>query len=78
MKCAHLGSYPSVAAQPGTITTWALYLEPALCRPLLADLRDAYAHTGRHTDFHQRLTRLHEDYQRRPGLIHRLDRRDLR
>ncbi|MGW1887439.1 hypothetical protein [Streptomyces sp. NPDC001970] len=63
-----------MAAQPGTITTWALYLELALCRPLLADLRDAYAHTGRHTDFHQRLTRLHEDCQRR----HRLDRRDLR
>ncbi|MGW1888393.1 hypothetical protein [Streptomyces sp. NPDC001970] len=45
---------------------------------LLAELRDAYAHTGRHTDFQQRLTRLREDYQRRPGLIHRLDRRDLR
>lgn len=45
---------------------------------LLADLRDAYAHTGRDTDFHQRLTRVREDYQRRPGLLHRLDRRGLR
>ncbi|WP_030172884.1 hypothetical protein [Streptomyces sp. NRRL S-813] len=45
---------------------------------LLAELRDAYAHTGRDTDFHQRLTRLREDYQRRPGLIHRLDRHGLR
>ncbi|WP_235459212.1 hypothetical protein [Streptomyces olivochromogenes] len=45
---------------------------------LLAELRDAYAHTGGHTDFQQRLTRLREGNQRRPGLIHRLDRRDLR
>ncbi|WP_210589787.1 hypothetical protein [Streptomyces sp. GESEQ-35] len=45
---------------------------------LLAELRDAYAHTGRDTDFHQRLTRLREDYQHRPGLIHRLDRHSLR
>ncbi|MBC2900536.1 hypothetical protein [Streptomyces cupreus] len=45
---------------------------------LLAELRDAYAHTGRDTDFHQRLTRLREHYQRRPGLIHRLDRQSLR
>lgn len=45
---------------------------------LLAELRDAYAHTGRDADFRRRLTRLREDYQRRPGLIHRLDRRSLR
>ncbi|UUU22192.1 hypothetical protein [Streptomyces sp. DSM 40750] len=45
---------------------------------LLAELRDAYAHTGRSTDFRQRLINLREDYQRRPGLIHRLDRRGLR
>ncbi|MFE3854904.1 hypothetical protein ACFXPN_27695 [Streptomyces griseorubiginosus] len=45
---------------------------------LLVELRDAYAHTGRDTDFHQRLTCLREDYQRRPGLIHRLDRHSLR
>ncbi|MGW7381692.1 hypothetical protein [Streptomyces sp. NPDC054794] len=45
---------------------------------LLAELRDAYAHTGGHADFQQRLTRLREGNQRRPGLIHRLDRRDLR
>ncbi|WP_405644368.1 hypothetical protein [Streptomyces sp. NBC_00019] len=42
------------------------------------ELRDAYAHTGRDTDFHQRLTGLREDYQRRPALIHRLDRHSLR
>ncbi|MDH6212877.1 hypothetical protein [Streptomyces pseudovenezuelae] len=45
---------------------------------LLAELRDAYAHTGRDMDFDQRLTRLREDHQRRPGLIHRLDRHSLR
>ncbi|MFE9173997.1 hypothetical protein ACFYNZ_31860 [Streptomyces kebangsaanensis] len=45
---------------------------------LLAELRDAYAHTGQETDFHQRLTRLREGNQRRPGLIHRLDRHSLR
>ncbi|MBX7553911.1 hypothetical protein ABZX95_28945 [Streptomyces sp. NPDC004232] len=45
---------------------------------LLAELRDAYAHARQHTDFHQRLARLREDYQRRPGLIHRLDRHGLR
>lgn len=33
---------------------------------LLAELLDAYAHTGRGTDFHQRLPRLCADYQRRP------------
>ncbi|MFE4868230.1 hypothetical protein [Streptomyces sp. NPDC056682] len=45
---------------------------------LLAELRDAYAHTGRDADFQQRLTRLRDNYQRRPGLIHRLDRHGLR
>jgi hypothetical protein len=45
---------------------------------LLAELRDAYAHTGRSADFTQRLTRLRENYQRRPALIHRLDRHSLR
>ncbi|MFF4750497.1 hypothetical protein ACWD5R_37515 [Streptomyces sp. NPDC002514] len=45
---------------------------------LLAELRDAYAHTGRSADFRQRLINLREDYRRRPGLIHRLDRRGLR
>ncbi|MFB7630631.1 hypothetical protein ACFC0M_06750 [Streptomyces sp. NPDC056149] len=45
---------------------------------LLTELRDAYGHTGHDTDFHQRLTRLREDHQRRPGLIHRLDRHNLR
>ncbi|WP_432191447.1 hypothetical protein [Streptomyces sp. bgisy027] len=45
---------------------------------LLAELRDAYVHTGRSTDFRQRLTNLREDYQRRPGLIHRLDHHGLR
>ncbi|PZH16355.1 hypothetical protein C1I97_06790 [Streptomyces sp. NTH33] len=45
---------------------------------LLAELRDAYAHTGRHTDFGRRLTRLREDNQRRTGLLHRLDRHSLR
>ncbi|GAA0354250.1 hypothetical protein [Streptomyces blastmyceticus] len=45
---------------------------------LLTELRDAYAHTGRQSDYHQRLTRLREDSQRRPGLIHRLDRHGLR
>ncbi|MGW0820996.1 hypothetical protein [Streptomyces sp. NPDC002845] len=45
---------------------------------LLTELRDAYTHTGRDTDFRQRLTRLIEDNQRRPGLIHRLDRHGLR
>ncbi|MFB7110833.1 hypothetical protein [Streptomyces sp. NPDC056190] len=45
---------------------------------LLAELRDACAHTGRQTEFRQRLTRLREGNQRRPGLIHRLDRHGLR
>ncbi|MFD5656847.1 hypothetical protein [Streptomyces hirsutus] len=45
---------------------------------LLAELRDASSHTGHDTDFRQRLTRLREDNQRRPGLIHRLDRHGLR
>ncbi|QES43599.1 hypothetical protein DEJ49_23765 [Streptomyces venezuelae] len=45
---------------------------------LLADLRDACADTERHTSFHQRLTRLREANRHRPGLIQRLDRRDLR
>lgn len=45
---------------------------------LLAELRDAYAHTGRDTDFHKRLTRLREGNQRRPALIQRLDRHGLR
>ncbi|MER6103388.1 hypothetical protein ABT115_13945 [Streptomyces sp. NPDC001832] len=45
---------------------------------LLAELRDAYDHTGRSTDFRERLTNLREDYQRRPGLIHRLDHHGLR
>ncbi|MGP4086487.1 hypothetical protein [Streptomyces sp. KR55] len=45
---------------------------------LLTELRDAYAHTERDKDFRQRLTRLREDNQRRPGLIHRLDRHGLR
>jgi len=45
---------------------------------LLAELRDAYTHTGRDDDFRQRLTRLREDNQRRPGLIHRLDSHGLR
>ncbi|MBQ0984003.1 hypothetical protein KBZ10_05585 [Streptomyces sp. F63] len=45
---------------------------------LLTELRDACAHTGRDADFRKRLTCLHEDYQRRPGLIHRLDRHSLR
>lgn len=38
---------------------------------LLAELRDAYAHTGRDADFHKRLTRLREYYQRRPGVTPR-------
>ncbi|GAA2243038.1 hypothetical protein GCM10010145_06850 [Streptomyces ruber] len=45
---------------------------------LLADLRDACATTGRHTDFRRRLTRLREANRHRPGLIQRLDRHDLR
>ncbi|MEU3948266.1 hypothetical protein [Streptomyces sp. NPDC029526] len=45
---------------------------------LLAELRDAYSHTGHDSDFHQRLTRLRENNHRRPGLIHRLDRHGLR
>ncbi|WP_409468078.1 hypothetical protein [Streptomyces sp. HC307] len=45
---------------------------------LLAELRDACAHTGQDTAFHQRLTRLRADNQRRPALIHRLDRHSLR
>ncbi|MET8246331.1 hypothetical protein ABZV31_19060 [Streptomyces sp. NPDC005202] len=45
---------------------------------LLADLRDAYAHTDQNTEFHQRLARLREHHQRRPSLIQRLDRRGLR
>ncbi|MFE7712507.1 hypothetical protein ACFU6I_43775 [Streptomyces sp. NPDC057486] len=45
---------------------------------LLAELRDAYSHTGQDTDFRQRLTHLREDNQRRTGLIHRLDRHGLR
>lgn len=45
---------------------------------LLADLRDACADTERHTSFHQRLSRLREANRHRPGLIQRLDRRDLR
>ncbi|MFJ5676628.1 hypothetical protein [Streptomyces sp. NPDC093097] len=45
---------------------------------LLAELRDAYHHTGQGTDFGQRLTLLRETYQRRPGLILRLDRHGLR
>jgi hypothetical protein len=45
---------------------------------LLAELRDAHSHTGQDTDFHQRLTRLREDNQRRTGLLHRLDRHGLR
>ncbi|MFK0296070.1 hypothetical protein ACIQU6_37125 [Streptomyces sp. NPDC090442] len=45
---------------------------------LLAELRDAYAHTGRDTDFRRRLSHLRENHQRRPGLIHRLDHRGLR
>lgn len=45
---------------------------------LLTELRDAYAHTGRDTDFRRRLTGLREDNQRRPGLIHRLDHHGLR
>ncbi|WP_406169269.1 hypothetical protein [Streptomyces sp. NBC_00996] len=45
---------------------------------LLAELRDAYAHTGRDADFRSRLIRLREDYRRRPGLIHRLDHHGLR
>ncbi|WP_128381231.1 hypothetical protein [Streptomyces cavernae] len=45
---------------------------------LLVELRDAYAHTGRSTDFRQRLSNLREEYQRRPGLIQRLDRHGLR
>ncbi|MGW1163069.1 hypothetical protein ACWD48_33730 [Streptomyces sp. NPDC002519] len=35
---------------------------------LLAELRDAYAHTGRSADFRQRLITLREDYRRRLGL----------
>ncbi|MCZ0992200.1 hypothetical protein O1L44_02330 [Streptomyces noursei] len=45
---------------------------------LLAELRDAFTHTRRSTDFRQRLARLREDYQRRPGLLNRLDRHGLR
>ncbi|MGP4046984.1 hypothetical protein [Streptomyces sp. 2A115] len=45
---------------------------------LLGELRDAYAHAGRDAEFRQRLSRLREDYQRRPGLIHRLDHNGLR
>ncbi|WP_089105317.1 hypothetical protein [Streptomyces hyaluromycini] len=45
---------------------------------LIAELRDAYAHTGRSTDFQKRLVNLRERYQRRPGLIHRLDLHGLR
>ncbi|MFB7630540.1 hypothetical protein ACFC0M_06270 [Streptomyces sp. NPDC056149] len=45
---------------------------------LLAELRDAYAHTGQDTEFRRCLSRLRESNQRRPGLIHRLDRRGLR
>jgi hypothetical protein len=45
---------------------------------LLAELRDAYAHTGRDADFRRRLTGLREDNRRRPGLIHRLDQHGLR
>ncbi|MET9381610.1 hypothetical protein ABZY09_11055 [Streptomyces sp. NPDC002928] len=45
---------------------------------LLAELRDAYTHTGRDRDFRQCLTRLREANQRRPGLIHRLDCHGLR
>ncbi|WKK27311.1 hypothetical protein QZH56_18000 [Streptomyces olivoreticuli] len=45
---------------------------------LLAELRDAYAHTGHDTDFRQRLARLRQDHQRRPALVQRLDHHDLR
>ncbi|MFD7813696.1 hypothetical protein ACFV6E_12215 [Streptomyces sp. NPDC059785] len=45
---------------------------------LLADLRDACAAPGQRTDFHQRLTRLREANRHRPGLLRRLDGRNLR
>ncbi|MFI5887048.1 DEAD/DEAH box helicase family protein [Streptomyces sp. NPDC051554] len=45
---------------------------------LLAELRDAHTHTGQDRNFQHRLTRLREDNQRRPGLIHRLDSHGLR
>ncbi|WP_394430841.1 hypothetical protein [Streptomyces sp. SGAir0957] len=45
---------------------------------LLSDLRDACTDTARRADFHQRLTRLREANRHRPGLIQRLDRRNLR
>ncbi len=45
---------------------------------LLRDLRDACDHVGSGADFRQRITRLRETYQRRPGLIHRLNTHNLR
>ncbi|MET8168511.1 hypothetical protein ABZT34_30380 [Streptomyces sp. NPDC005329] len=45
---------------------------------LLADLRDACAGTEQQADFHQRLTRLRKANRHRPGLVQRLDRRNLR
>lgn len=45
---------------------------------LLQDLRDACDHAGRGADFRKRLKLLRAKYQRRPGLIHRLDTHNLR
>ncbi|ASQ97875.1 hypothetical protein [Streptomyces sp. 11-1-2] len=45
---------------------------------LLRDLRDACDHVGSGADFRQRITHLRETYQRRPGLIHRLNTHNLR
>jgi hypothetical protein len=44
---------------------------------LLTELRDAYAHTGRDIDFHQRLTQLREGNHRRSALLLRLNRHGL-
>jgi hypothetical protein len=45
---------------------------------LLRDLRDACDHVGSGAEFRQHITRLRETYQRRPGLIHRLNTHNLR